>query len=188
MRLNNICSLCGDRDETINHIIRECSKLGEKYKTRHHCVGKVIHRELCKKFKSDPPTKWYMQNPESLLKGEMHKVHWDFEKPTGHLIPTRRPNIFNKKKKACCIVDFVVLANHRWKIKVNEKRNKYLDLTWEQKKLWNVKLTMIPLVIGALRKRAKRVENRKTNRDHPNNSIIEIGQNTKKSPRDLRKR
>ena len=33
---NNKCRLCGDKDETINHIIRECSKLAQKeYKTRH---------------------------------------------------------------------------------------------------------------------------------------------------------
>ena len=36
--------LCGDRDETINHIISEGSKLTKKeYKTRHDRVGKVIH-------------------------------------------------------------------------------------------------------------------------------------------------
>ena len=40
---NSKCRLCGDRDETINHI-RECSKLAQKeYKTRHDWVGKVIH-------------------------------------------------------------------------------------------------------------------------------------------------
>ena len=33
---NSRCRLCGDRDETINHIISECSKLAQKeYKTRH---------------------------------------------------------------------------------------------------------------------------------------------------------
>ena len=41
---NSKCMLCGDRDETINHIISECSKLAQKeYKTRHNLVGKVIH-------------------------------------------------------------------------------------------------------------------------------------------------
>ena len=48
------CRLCGDRDETIKHIISECSKLARKeYKTRHDWVGKVIHWEMCKKFKFD---------------------------------------------------------------------------------------------------------------------------------------
>ena len=44
MQQNGKCRLCGDRDETINHIISECSKLAQKeYKTRHDWVGKVIH-------------------------------------------------------------------------------------------------------------------------------------------------
>ena len=46
--------LCGDRDETINLIINECSKQEQKeYMTRHDRVGKVIHWELSKRFKSD---------------------------------------------------------------------------------------------------------------------------------------
>ena len=48
MRQKSKCRICGDRDETINHIISECCKLAQKgYKTRHDWVGKVIHRELC---------------------------------------------------------------------------------------------------------------------------------------------
>ena len=51
---NSKCRLCNDRDETINHIISECSKIAQKeYKTRHDRVGKVIHWEMCKKFKFD---------------------------------------------------------------------------------------------------------------------------------------
>ena len=47
---NNRCRLCGDRDETIIHIINECSKLAQKeHKIRDDWVGKVIHWELCKK-------------------------------------------------------------------------------------------------------------------------------------------
>ena len=38
---NSKCSLCGDRDEMINHIIIECSKLvQQKHKTRYDYVGK----------------------------------------------------------------------------------------------------------------------------------------------------
>ena len=55
---NSKCRLCGDRDETINHIISECSKLAQKeYKARHDWVGKVIHWEMCKKFKFDHANK-----------------------------------------------------------------------------------------------------------------------------------
>ena len=65
---NSKCRLCGDRDETINHIISECSKLTQKeYKTRHDWVGKVIHCEMCKKLKFDLTNKWYIPNPASVL-------------------------------------------------------------------------------------------------------------------------
>ena len=41
---NSNCRLCGERDETINHMISECSKLAQwEYKARHDWVGKVIH-------------------------------------------------------------------------------------------------------------------------------------------------
>ena len=57
---NSKCRLCSDRDETINHIISECSKLAQKeYKARHDWIGKVIHWEMCKKFKFDHTNKWY---------------------------------------------------------------------------------------------------------------------------------
>ena len=36
------------------------------------------------------------------------------------------------------------------KLKESEKRDKYLDLVRELKKLWNMKMTVILIVIGAL--------------------------------------
>ena len=49
---NSKCWFCGDRDEKINHIISECSKLTQKgYEARHDWLVKVIHKELYKKMK-----------------------------------------------------------------------------------------------------------------------------------------
>ena len=54
-----------------------------------------------------------------------------------------------KKKRTCKIVDFAVLAGHIIKLKECEKKDKYLDLARELKKLWNMQVTIIPIVIGA---------------------------------------
>ena len=62
---------------------------------------------------------------------------------------TRPYNDQQQKKKICKIVDFSVPADHRIKLKECEKRDKYLDLTRELKKLWNMKVTIIRLAIGA---------------------------------------
>ena len=153
MQQNSNCRLCGDRDETINHIISEWSKLAQReYNTRHDWMGKVIYWEMCKKFEFDHMNKWYMHNPESVLENDTHKLLWDFDIQTDHLISARSQDliIINKKKKSTCkIVDFAVLADHRIKLKESEKKDKYLDLARELKKLWNMKVIIIPIMIDA---------------------------------------
>ena len=191
---NSKCTLCGDRDETINHIISECSKLRKKeYKARHDWVGKVIHWEMSKKFKFDHANKWYMHNLAPVIENDTHKLLWDFNIQTDHQISARRPDL-KIIKKICEIVNFAVPADHRIKLKECEKRDKYLDLTRELKKsmeheddnytncdwcIWhgNKRIMKGPGGFGSWQ----------PSEDHPNYSIIEDGQNTEKSPGDLRR-
>ena len=51
-------------------------------------------------------------------------------------------------KRTCKIVGFAVPADHRIKLKECEKKDKYLDIARELTKLWNMKGTIIPIVIG----------------------------------------
>ena len=69
--------------------------------TRQDWVGKVLHWELCKKLKFDHMNKW-CRHKESVLKNETHRLFWDFEIQTDHLISARRPDlvIVNKKEPA----------------------------------------------------------------------------------------
>ena len=57
-----------------------------------------------------------------------------------------------------------------------------------------MRVAIIPLVIGTLgtvprrqEKKTGEIENQRTNRVYPNNNIAEIGQNTEKSPGNLRR-
>ena len=47
------------------------------------------------------------------------------------------------------MVDFAVSVDHRKNLKEFEKKDKYLDLAKELKKLWNMKVTIVPIVFGA---------------------------------------
>ena len=65
---------------------------------------------MCRKFQFDHTNKWYMHNPAPVQENDLHKLLWDFNIQTDHLIPARRPNliIINKKKKKenlqnCCL-------------------------------------------------------------------------------------
>ena len=92
-----------------------------------------------------------MHYPAPVLQNNTHKLLWDFDIHTDHLISARRPDllIINKKKRIPKIVDFAVSVDHRIKLKECEKKDKYLDLTRELKKLWNVTVTIVSIVIGA---------------------------------------
>ena len=88
------------------------------------------------------PRKWHAQTPVVL---------W-YTNRSPNLGPKTRP--YNnqqkkKKKKICKVVDFAVPADQRINLKESEKRDKYLDFSRELKKLWNMKVTIIPIVIGA---------------------------------------
>ena len=64
----------------------------------------------------DHLNKWEGHNPESVLEKEMHKLLWDFEIQTDHLISTRRPDLViinkKKKKKKRELTEFAVSAHH----------------------------------------------------------------------------
>ena len=59
-------------------------------------------------------------------------------------------------------------------------RDKYLDLTREGKKLWNLNVTVIPIINGALGTATKRLVQGQEDLEI-NYNIVEIGHNTKNS-------
>ena len=70
-------------------------------------------------------------------------------------------------------MDFPVPLDDRMEIKESEKINKHLDFAREQKKLRNIKVTLIPTLIGALEtvserleKSTRGIENPRQNREH----------------------
>ena len=91
-------------------------------------------------------------------------------------------------------MDFVVPADHRVKLKENEKRDNYLDLARELKKIiehesasdtsYDKRALGKPQRIGT---GTAELGIMRTSEDHPNDSIVEIGQKTEKSPGDLRR-
>ena len=102
--------------------------------------------------------------------------------------------IVNKKKTICQVVDFVVSADHKVKLKESEKKHKYRDFAEELKKTmeqesdrdtncnWCSWYSHQRIVT-----RTGRFGNKRTSGNYPNYSIVEIGPNTEKSPGDMRR-
>ena len=90
-----------------------------------------------------------MHNPAPVLENDSHKLLWNYIQ-TDHLIPARRPDLKISTKKEnlqncrlCCT------GRPQNNLKESVKKDKYLDLAREFKKLWNMKVTIVPIVIGA---------------------------------------
>ena len=98
-----------------------------------------------------------MYKQEPLPENEMHEILYDFGIQTDHLTPVKKKKK-KKEKRSYCIVDFSIPANHRIKIKESEKRDKYLNLAREIRKSWNMRATVIPVVISVLDKVPKGLE------------------------------
>ena len=47
-------------------------------------------------------------------------------------------------------MDFAISEEYRVKMKENKKIDKYLDLARELKRLWNMKVMMVPIIVEAL--------------------------------------
>ena len=150
---DSACRMCGKADESINHLLSECSKMAQKeYKRRHDWIGRKIHWEVCRKYGLDTKDRWYEHEPQSVCENEEYKILWDFSIQTDHVIEARRPDmiIVEKKNNKCQIIDFAVPFDTRVDEKEKEKIFKYQDLARELKKLWNKKVKVIPVIIGAL--------------------------------------
>ena len=77
---------------------------------------------------------------------------WDFSTQTDHLIEAQRPDlvVIDKKDRSCKIIDFAIPGDSRIEEKEKGKIEKYQNLGGELKRTWNVKMRIVPLVVGSL--------------------------------------
>ena len=92
------------------------------------------------------------------------------------------------KERECQIIDFAIPGDQNIAIKEQEKIGKYQDLRIELQKVWNVKVVVIPVVIGALRTMLNKIHHYIKQIDIPadHGSIIRTGITCKKIPCHMR--
>lgn len=152
-RESALCRMCKTKDETVTHIISECSKLAQTdYKARHDKVAGAVHWSIMKAHGLPHTKSWYEHRAEKVVENEEVKVLWDFNVYVDKYIEARRPDIIivKKKEKECVIIDIAVPGDVRTMVKEDEKIEKYQDLRREVSRLWGVRTTVVPIVIGAL--------------------------------------
>jgi len=66
-------------------------------------------------------------------------------------VTANRPDkiIKNKKEKTCTLIDVAIPADRNAVQKEAEKKLKYMSLYIEIQRMWNLKCTIVPVIIGA---------------------------------------
>jgi hypothetical protein len=66
-------------------------------------------------------------------------------------VAANRPDIIikSKKEKTCTLLDVAIPADRNVVLKEVEKKLKYKSLCIEIQRMWNMKCTIIPVIIGA---------------------------------------
>ena len=101
---DSLCRVCRKVDESIDHIVSDCSKLAQKeYKRRHDNLGKIVHWKVARKCNFEAVDKWYDHELESVLENKDYKIVRDFSIQTDHVIEPRRPDfvVVDKKERSC---------------------------------------------------------------------------------------
>ena len=96
-----------------------------------------------------------------MLENDKCKILWDFAIQTDKEIEHRRPDIvvIDKEKRERKIIDIAVPGDQNIKVKELEKISKYQDLRLQVQKLWDIKATVIPIVVGAFGTVSEELEN-----------------------------
>ena len=150
---NPLCRICSKYNETTEHLVSGCPELAKsEYITRHNRAAKYLHWEICRHYNIQTKDKYYEHEPNTVTENTSVTILWDMPIHTDKEIKANRPDIVikDKKSKTCILVDMSVPSDNNISIKTTEKLSKYKDLEIEIEKMWNMKTTTVPVIIGAL--------------------------------------
>ncbi|XP_044182725.1 uncharacterized protein LOC122963360, partial [Acropora millepora] len=148
-----MCRICGQYQETIDHIVAGCPELAKtEYLHRHDKAASYLHWNICKELNINVEEKWYEHEPQTVTERDNITILWDMPIQTDREIKANRPDIVmkDKQEKSCLLIDMSIPTAKNTLVKITEKLSKYKDLEIEIERMWGMRATTIPVVIGAL--------------------------------------
>ncbi|KAL1446559.1 hypothetical protein WDU94_012428 [Cyamophila willieti] len=150
-----LCRLCNQVTESIQHLSSGCSVLAPKeYTTRHNLVANVIHQELLKKIVSSKATNipHYQYKPAPIVENEQVKICWNLPIQTETNVMYNRPDILyvNKTENSACIIDVTIPLDDNVSKAYSTKLTKYEDLRRQIKRINEFnEVSILPIVISS---------------------------------------
>ena len=151
------CRMCGEWEETVQHVIGGCTPLaGKEYLSRHNKALMVLAVAWAKKNQILPDDAvWYKIDWKkgTVLEKDGMKLVWDFEFKLRKTNAARRPDLIleNNKEKKIWMLDMACPMEINKEVKKREKLTKYQQLTFEtRERRHGYRVFCIPVIIGCL--------------------------------------
>ena len=118
---------------------------------RHDKVCAHLYYSIRKALGIETTDKWYTHMPKPVCEDGDVTVLWNQAVLTDRKITANRPDIIikNKKQKTCALIDVAIPADRNVVQKEAEKKLKYKSLCTELQRMWNLKCTIVPVIIEA---------------------------------------
>ena len=96
-------------------------------------------------------SKWMHNTGTNTIQNEKATIMWDHQVKTDRHIPYNKADIIIQEKDSerCLIIDVAIPSDYNIQKKAIEKMSKYVDLQIECQRMWNKKVQVIPIIIGA---------------------------------------
>jgi len=146
------CWLCKQHEETVDLLTLGCPILAKnEYLMRHDKVCTHLHYSVCKALGIETTDKWYTHMHKPVCEEGEVTMLWNKAVHTHREVTANRPDIIitNKKEKTCTLIDVAIPADRNVVQKEAEKKLKYKSLCIEIQRMWDLKCTIIPVIIGA---------------------------------------
>ena len=116
-----------------------------------HFIRIITNYLSLKEYRTRSIQHWYQHNPERVMENEKATTLWDHQVKTDRHIPCNKPDIIIQEKDSerCLIIDVAIPSDYNIQKKATEKMSKYVDLQIECQRMWNKKVQVIPIIIGA---------------------------------------
>ena len=141
-----MCRICGQFQETIDHIVAGCPQLAKtEYLHRHNKAATNLHWNICNEMNIDTNEKWCKHEPQTVTEKDNITILWDMPIQTDREMKANRPDIVikNKQEKRCLLIDMSIPTRKNPSVKVTERLSKYKDLEIEVERMWGMKATTI---------------------------------------------
>ena len=114
-------------------------------------MDSIVYRVICIEYNFERSKDWWVR-PEKVVRNDFDKTVWDFPIQVDKNLHHNQLEIvlINYKEQTSLLIDITVLKDENIQDKKLEKIGKYQSLKIELEQLWNVKIMVISVVVGAL--------------------------------------